>query len=187
MECGLQSKVAKGSGTSATFADSRRDAGATGRKLGDSLRLVFNRAMEIGRFDRDWGRLFDPRTIAVVGASNSLGKWGFVMPMSIIGGGYVGSLFMVNPNEREVLGRPSYPTLADIDDEIDLVIMTIPARKVAPALEHAAAKGVKNVLVVASNFSEVGEDGAALELELARTANSLGAVSYTHLTLPTNR
>jgi len=130
--------------------------------------------MEIGRFDRDWGRLFNPRTIAVVGASNSLGKWGFVMPMSIIGGGYGGRLFMVNPNESEVLGRPSFPTLADIDGEIDLVIMTIPARKVAPALEQAAAKGVRNVLVVASNFSEVGEDGAALELELARAANSLG-------------
>ena len=130
--------------------------------------------MEIGSFDRDWGRLFNPRTIAIVGASNSLGKWGFVMPMSVIGGGYRGKLFMVNPNESEVLGRPSYATLADIKDDLDLVIMTIPARKVAPALEQAAAKGVRNVLVVASNFSEVGDDGAALELELARAANSLG-------------
>ncbi|HEY5502244.1 MAG TPA: CoA-binding protein, partial [Candidatus Anoxymicrobiaceae bacterium] len=130
--------------------------------------------MEIGSFNRDWDRLFNPRAIAIVGASNSLGKWGFVMPMSVIGGGYRGKLFMVNPNESEVLGRPSYATLAEIDDELDLVIMTIPARKVAPALEQAAAKGVRNVLVVASNFSEVGDDGAALELELARAANSLG-------------
>src|SRR5450759_3261788 len=108
--------------------------------------------MEIGSFNRDWDRLFNPRAIAIVGASNSLGKWGFVMPMSVIGGGYRGKLFMVNPNESEVLGRPSYATLAEIDDELDLVIMTIPARKVAPALEQAAAKGVRNLLVVASNF-----------------------------------
>ena len=130
--------------------------------------------MEIGSFERDWEGLFNPRAIAVVGASNSLGKWGFVMPMSIIGGGYEGCLFMVNPNEDEVLGKPSYPSLADIGEELDLVIVTLPARKVEPVLEQAAAKGVKNVLVVASNFSEVGENGAALELELARAANELG-------------
>ena len=130
--------------------------------------------MEIGSFDRDWEGLFNPRAIAVVGASNSLGKWGFVMPMSILGGGYGGRLFMVNPTEAEVLGMRSYPTLADIGEDIDLVVVTLHARKVEPVLEQAAARGVRNVLVVASNFSEVGEEGAALELELARAANAMG-------------
>jgi succinyl-CoA synthetase alpha subunit len=130
--------------------------------------------MEIGDFERDWERLFNPSTIAVVGASNSLGKWGFVMPMSVIGGDYRGRLFMVNPNEREVLGMPAYASLSDIDEELDLVIVTIPARKVRPVLEEAASRGVRNMLVVASNFSEVGSQGAALERELARTANGLG-------------
>jgi acyl-CoA synthetase (NDP forming) len=130
--------------------------------------------MEIGDFERDWERLFNPRSIAVVGASNSLGKWGFVMPMSVIGGDYRGRLFMVNPNEREVLGMPAYATLSDIGDELDLVIVTIPARKVRPVVEEAASRGVRNILVVASNFSEVGSEGAALESELARAANDLG-------------
>ena len=130
--------------------------------------------MEIGTFERDWESLFNPRTIAVVGASNSLGKWGFVMPMSIIGGDYGGRLFMVNPNESEVLGMPAYRTLSDIDEQLDLVIVTIPARKVAGVLEEAAGIGVRNLLVVASNFSEVGPEGAALERELAHSANELG-------------
>ncbi|MHB8894543.1 MAG: acetate--CoA ligase family protein [Candidatus Geothermincolia bacterium] len=129
--------------------------------------------MEIGSFTRDWERLFNPRSIAVVGASNSLGKWGFVMPMSIIGGGYKGKLFMVNPNEREILGMRSYPTITDIEDDVDLAILTIPATLVKGVVEEAAAKGVRNLLVVASNFSEVGGEGAALELELARAANAL--------------
>jgi acyl-CoA synthetase (NDP forming) len=127
--------------------------------------------MEIGRFARDWDALFAPRTIAVVGASNSLGKWGFVMPMSILGGGWAGRLFMVNPNESEVLGMPSYRSLADIGEPPDLVIVTVPAKKVEGIIGEAAAIGSRNILVVASNFSEVGSDGAALELGLARAAN----------------
>jgi acyl-CoA synthetase (NDP forming) len=130
--------------------------------------------MEIGSFDRDWERLFNPRSVAVVGASNSLGKWGFVMPMSIIGGGYRGRLFMVNPNEDEVLGMRSYPSLDQVPGEIDLVVVTLPAKKVETVLAQAAALGARNVLVVASNFSEVGDEGAALELELARAANEMG-------------
>jgi len=68
--------------------------------------------MEIGRFDRDLDRLFDPRSIAVVGASNVLGKWGLTMSMNIIGGGYNGRLYMVNPHEKSILGHPTYPTLS---------------------------------------------------------------------------
>ena len=127
--------------------------------------------MEIGTFRREFDRLFNPSTIAVVGASNFPGKWGFIMPMSILGGGFRGSLFPVNPNESHVLGLHSYPTLESIDDELDLVIVTIPAGKVAAILEEAAGKNVRNVLIVASNFSEVGGEGIELEREIAGIAN----------------
>jgi acyl-CoA synthetase (NDP forming) len=124
-----------------------------------------------GEFARDFDRLFNPTSIAVVGASNYYGKWGFFLPMNIIGGGYRGKLFMVNPKEREVLGYKAYPSLRDIEEKVDLVIVAIPAKKVAGIIEDAAAKGIKNAIVVSSNFSEVGAEGIKLERELAELAN----------------
>jgi len=125
-------------------------------------------------FTRDFDRLFNPRSVAVVGASNMLGKWGFNMPMNMIGGGYRGEMYMVNPREERVLGFPAYPSLKDIEGDIDLVVVAIPARKVADVLGEAAEKGVRNAIVVSSNFGEVGEEGARLERELADTASAAG-------------
>ncbi len=125
-------------------------------------------------FQRDFGRLFDPRSVAVVGASNMLGKWGFNMPMNMIGGGYRGEIFMVNPREERVLGFPAYPSLKDIEDEIDLLVVAIPARKVADVLSEAAEKGIRNAIVVSSNFSEVGEEGVRMEQEVADIADQAG-------------
>ncbi len=125
-------------------------------------------------FERNFDKLFNPRSVAVVGASNMLGKWGFNMPMNMIGGGYTGDLFMVNPRERRVLGFPAYPSLKDIDKDIDLVVVAIPARFVADVLAKAAEKGVRNAVVVSSNFGETGEEGARLERHVADVANAAG-------------
>lgn len=123
---------------------------------------------------RDFDKLFNPRSIAVVGASNLPGKWGFNMPLNIIGGGYRGELFMVNPREKRVLGFPAYASLRDVREDIDLVVVAIPARKVADVMQEAAEKGVKNAVIVSSNFSEAGEEGAALERRVAEIANAAG-------------
>jgi len=125
-------------------------------------------------FPRDFDKLFNPKSVAVVGASNLLGKWGFNMPMNMIGGGYTGKLFMVNPHEQRVLGFPAYPSLKDIEDDVDLLVVAIPARKVADVLCEAAEKGIHNAVVVSSNFGEVGEEGARLERYVADVANQAG-------------
>jgi acyl-CoA synthetase (NDP forming) len=130
--------------------------------------------MEIGKFKRDLDSVFDPSSIAVVGASNSIGKWGFTLPINIIGGGYRGKLVMVNPKETSVLGLPTYKSLSNVPGHIDLAVLTVPARAVMSVLEEAIAKGTKNLLVVASNFSEVGAEGARLEREISRAANEAG-------------
>ncbi len=122
-------------------------------------------------FPRDFSTLFDPRSIAVVGASNVPGKWGFTIPVNILGGGYRGRILMVNPGEKTVLGFPSYPTLKDIPEPVELAIVTIPAARVLDVLGDAAEIGVRNVVVVSSNFSEVGPEGVELERRLARFAN----------------
>jgi len=125
-------------------------------------------------FRREWGRLFDPASVAVVGASNFPGKWGFNMPLFLLGGGFRGKLFMVNPGERRVLGMPAYPSLRSIGEEVDLAIVAIPARVVLGAVEDAAAAGIRALIIVSSDFSESGPRGAALEKELASAANAAG-------------
>lgn len=130
--------------------------------------------MEIVGFERHFDRLFDPRSIAVIGASNVIGKWGFNIPINILSGGYRGDLICVNPREKDILGLPTYGSLSEVPREIDLAIVAIPARHVLPVLDEAIAMGVRNVMVVASNFSEVGAEGASLEKEIARRANEAG-------------
>jgi acyl-CoA synthetase (NDP forming) len=128
----------------------------------------------VNAFVRDFDKLFNPRSVAVVGASNMLGKWGFNMPMNLIGGGYRGKIFMVNPREKYVLGFPAYASLTDIEEEVDLLVVAIPARSVAGILEEAVQKGIRNAVVVSSDFRETGEEGARLERHVAEIANAGG-------------
>lgn len=125
-------------------------------------------------FERNWAGLFDPSTVAVVGASNYPGKWGFNMPLIMLGGGYRGRLLMVNPKERTVLGHPTFPSLRDIPEPVDLAVIAIPARAVLPVIDDAAAAGIRNAIIVTSDFSETGEQGARLERELTERAGAAG-------------
>lgn len=125
-------------------------------------------------FEREFDKLFNPKSIAIVGASNLPGKWGFMMSMNVIGGGYRGKIFMVNPREKNILGFPCYPSIKEIDDEIGLLVVAIPASKVLSVIEEAVEKGIKNAVVVSSNFSEVGEEGAKLERRLSEVATAGG-------------
>jgi acyl-CoA synthetase (NDP forming) len=135
------------------------------------LLTVKERCLDKNDFQRDFDRLFDPRSIAFVGASNLPGKWGYVMPLSVIGGGYTGKLAMINPRESSVMGFPTYRSLLDVKHPVDLIVVTIPASGVLGVMRDAAAIGARNAVVVSSDFSEVGEEGAALERELAAFAN----------------
>ena len=119
-------------------------------------------------------RLFDPRSVAVIGASNIPGKWGFVIPLNIKLGRYKGHLFLVHPSEKRIQGSRAYPSLLSIEEDLDLVVIAIPAAGVPKAMRECAKKGVPNVLVISSNFSEAGEEGARLEREVAAIVREAG-------------
>ncbi len=110
--------------------------------------------------------LFEPRSVAVIGASNSMSKWGYIVPANILAGGYTGRLYPVNPKETEILERPAFKSVMDIPDEIDLAIITIPAENVTPMVEQCARKGVKACIVISGGFSETGGEGTRLEKEM---------------------
>ena len=119
---------------------------------------------------------FDPRSIAFVGASENLRKWGFLILNNLLTGGYEGDIYPVNPSRDTVLGLKAYPTVRDIPGEVDLAVFTVPARLVIGALDDCIAKGVKAGLVITAGFKELGEEGAAEERELVRKARDAGMV-----------
>ena len=111
-------------------------------------------------------RLFSPRSIAVIGASKTVGKVGYLTLSNLVQSGFQGPIVPVNSAGGELLGLTVYKQLADYPDAIDLVVIAVPAEMVPAAASEAVAKKAGAVVVVASGFKEAGPEGRALEDEL---------------------
>ncbi len=122
------------------------------------------------------GSCFYPESIAFIGASSGMGKWGHMLPINTLSRNYKGDVFLVNPRGGEIIGRKAYQKLTDIEGDIDLVVVTIPAEKVVDLIPALVEKKVRGMLLITSGFKEVGPAGEALEtilMEKAREANIL--------------
>jgi acetyltransferase len=100
--------------------------------------------------------LFQPRATAVIGASAHPEKIGRQLLENIRRSGYGGRIYPINPKASEIDGLPCHATLADIDGEIDLVSIVIPAKNVYDAVRECAEKKVRFASIITSGFSEVG-------------------------------
>lgn len=100
--------------------------------------------------------LFEPRGVAVIGASHKQGKIGYQVVDNIVKGGYTGGIYPVNPKGGEVLGLKMYKSISDVRGEIDVAVMTIPAKLVFDSVKQCAEKGVKHLVIITSGFSEIG-------------------------------
>ena len=116
--------------------------------------------------------LFEPESVAVIGASGDPGKIGHSILKNIIDGGYRGEVFPVNPRGGVILGLNAYQRIEDIGRRIDLATIVIPAKNVPEAVKSCAGCGVKHVQIITSGFSEAGNREA--ETEIARTAQAAG-------------
>jgi len=116
--------------------------------------------------------LFEPRGIAVIGASTKPEKIGFRLVENIVQSGYRGGIFPVNPKGGEILGLQVYTDLSEIEAPIDVAVLTIPASGVLDAVDRCGAAGVKHLVVITSGFSEVGN--LEEEREIVRRAKSHG-------------
>ena len=126
----------------------------------------------MGKRDNQWkmdlAPLLNPGTIAVVGISGSGTGMGGSTVKNLQKFGYGGHILPVNPKYGEILGLKSYKSLLDIPGEIDLVVVAVPAEAVLPVMVEAAAKKVKAATIYTSGFSETGEKGRHLQVELVR-------------------
>ncbi|MEJ5186104.1 MAG: CoA-binding protein [Candidatus Geothermincolales bacterium] len=120
---------------------------------------------------KDLDKIFKPDYLALVGASNVPSKWGSFLLVNILAGGFPPDrVFPVNPKEEKVHGLPCYPDLHNLPVRPDLVVIATPAKTVPGILETCGELGIEHVVVISSNFSEVGEEGARLEREVAQVA-----------------
>jgi acetyl coenzyme A synthetase (ADP forming)-like protein len=139
---------------------------------------------------RDLDPFFKPKSVAVVGATPSPGKIGNIVIENLYSDGFPGKIFLVNPNYQEILGMKCYPTVLDLPDTPDMVVIVIPAKIVPDVMEQVGQKGVKAVTIISAGFSEGDEDGKRREkmlLEIAKKhgirivgPNSLGVISPHH-------
>lgn len=118
--------------------------------------------------------LFRPSSVAVIGASRSPGKIGYVLLKNLLESGYRGSIYPINPNAEEVLGLKCYPSVLDVNGEVELAVVAIPAELVPPVAEQCGRKGVKAMIVISAGFKESGREGMALERKLTEIGSAYG-------------
>ncbi len=116
--------------------------------------------------------LFNPRAIAVVGASRNPRKIGHIILRNILESGYRGRVYPVNPNADAILGLRAYPRVSLIPDSVDVAIIAIPAPKVPEVAEDAGRAGVRFLVVISSGFKEAGHK--ELEDRLVAIARKYG-------------
>ena len=115
--------------------------------------------------------LFEPKSIAVVGASNKPDTVGQSLFRNILQAGYKGVAYPVNPGWKSVSGVRCYPTVADLPEVPDLGIVIVPAAAVPGVVEQFGKAGTKGVVIISSGFREIGGEGIAREEELVRVAS----------------
>ncbi|MBN1390549.1 MAG: acetate--CoA ligase family protein [Candidatus Thermoplasmatota archaeon] len=104
---------------------------------------------------------FEPGSVAVIGASNTVGKIGYKLMDNIVSGSYEGKLYPINPRDPEVFGMKAYKNITEIEGPVDMAVIAIPATFVLDEVEKCAKKGVKFLVMITSGFSEAGN----IELE----------------------
>ncbi len=118
--------------------------------------------------------IFKPRSIAVIGASQSHAKWGFRMMNRPARTGYRGAIYPVNRTGEAIGHFPGYKSVLDIPEAVDLAVITVPARQVPGVMKECAEKGVRGVVLITAGFAEIGPEGKILEDKVVGAARKGG-------------
>jgi acyl-CoA synthetase (NDP forming)/RimJ/RimL family protein N-acetyltransferase len=119
-------------------------------------------------------RFFNPRSVAIIGASRRQETIGQVLVRNLVTADFSGRVYVVNPSARAVSGMPAYKSVQDIPDEVDVAIVAVPADAVTDVVLDCAAKGVHGLIVISSGFAEAGEEGRRRQRHLVGLSRSYG-------------
>jgi acyl-CoA synthetase (NDP forming) len=116
-------------------------------------------------------RFFKPRSVAVIGASGTPGKLGYVIVKNIADSDFSGSVYPVNPKSDEILGYKVFRSVTEIPGDVDLVVTALPTPKVTlGAVEECAKKGVKAIIIESAGFGEMGGEGKVIQDQIVDIA-----------------
>ncbi|MFH1778924.1 MAG: acetate--CoA ligase alpha subunit [Candidatus Omnitrophota bacterium] len=115
-------------------------------------------------------KLFNPDSVAVIGASHKKGKVGHDVLVNLIRYGYKGKIYAINPKPEKIMGLKPYPKVTDVKGKIDLAVFAIPAPLVPNSLFECGKAGIPAAIIISAGFKECGPEGAKLEREVAEIA-----------------
>ncbi|RPJ32917.1 MAG: CoA-binding protein, partial [Deltaproteobacteria bacterium] len=98
---------------------------------------------------------FDPKSVAVIGASSSPGKAGNEILVNLLANGYPGRIFPINPNEEEIMGFKAYRSVKEIPEPVDLAVFIVPAEKTLPAIKDCIEKKIPAAVIASGGYAEV--------------------------------
>jgi acyl-CoA synthetase (NDP forming) len=115
-------------------------------------------------------RFFKPRSVAVIGASGTPGKLGYVIVKNIADSDFSGEVYPVNPKSDEILGYKVYRNVTEIPGDVDLVVTVLAPKITLSAIEQCAEKGVKAVIIESAGFGEMGGEGKVIQDQIVDIA-----------------
>ncbi len=119
----------------------------------------------------DIGKVFNPASIAIIGVSDKKGSYGGSAAKHAAQNSNADRVYCVHPTRKEFMGKPCYPTISDLPETVDCILICTPRQTVNPLLREAGERGVGGAIVYASGFSEEhSEEGNALEREMVEIA-----------------
>ena len=124
--------------------------------------------------ERSLENVFNPRSVAVIGASEVPGKASERRTRSLIEGGYKGDIYLINPKRSELFGRKAYPSITEVDKEVDLVMIVVAPRFLIPAVADSVKMGAKGIIIITAGLGETGEEGKRIEAEILEQAARTG-------------
>jgi len=124
---------------------------------------------------RDLTSFFDPRSIAVVGASNDPGKWGHWLAAGALRGKERRAVYLVNRAGGDILGHPAHTTLGELPEDPELVVVAVPFAAFGATIDAALARGARAIVAVNAGFGELGSEGEARQCALAHAVRAAGA------------
>jgi acetyl coenzyme A synthetase (ADP forming)-like protein len=119
-------------------------------------------------------KIFNPKSVAIIGASSKEKTVGLGLVKNILTGKEMRRIFFVNPNQTEILGEKTFAKINDIQEELDLAIIAVPAQFVSQVVSECCEKKVGGIIVISSGFAELGEEGSARQKEILDKVNKAG-------------
>ena len=123
--------------------------------------------------EHHWEYLFNPKSVAVIGASNNMEKWGFNILNILVAKGRR-KVYAINKSESEVQGMKAYRSVKEVPEPVELAVITVPFLDIPAAMRDCVQKGVKAAVIISGGLAETGKEGARVQEEVTKIARSGG-------------